>query len=375
MYWDSDRTRPDLLAKILNSIIYKENDDSEYFIYNRQAAKNKTKNISDYDKQRLTQFDRSIIKQNQTDEDKNKQYIIDRQNVEKLLEELFNSVHLIDDMIKPRSLHTRLIKLGQISSRTKLFSYTILVRIRPHIYVLPLRCKPDENGGKSKVSLQERIERLESTFNNISKHHDVNYTDNQKMNNLSNTVNLLKDYLNMNLAAINQNINNTTNRINQLDDYIKTNIETINNQIALLSNHSNIQTDIPSSSTIAITLSTWSSTFQRPEAVQQGTYYYETIDFRVTTSDTISIFSESSLDTYGIIYQDSFDATSPNTNLIAQDDESQGSTQFQLQTNLIPGTNYTLVVTTYEPDVTGTITINASSGFVVLTQSPITYEY
>ncbi|CAF4954337.1 unnamed protein product, partial [Rotaria sp. Silwood1] len=39
LYWTSELTRPDRLAKVLNSILRKERQDSERFIYDRQAAK------------------------------------------------------------------------------------------------------------------------------------------------------------------------------------------------------------------------------------------------------------------------------------------------------------------------------------------------
>jgi hypothetical protein len=49
LYWTPESMRPDRLAKILNSIIRKEDGDSERFIYDRQAAMNEPKvNLTGY---------------------------------------------------------------------------------------------------------------------------------------------------------------------------------------------------------------------------------------------------------------------------------------------------------------------------------------
>ena len=339
LYWTSDVTRPDRLAKIINSIIHKENNDSDSFIYDQQAARNeinvdsthhhalesnllenevsetagsqynidkidfkdqKSNNLNSldnnddrmhmtqHDKQNLDHFDKLIDKntrsstssisrvpngngkleldvfglfsigvngngglksssqdsndtsdfnykenkkimnndslneintdrlklnisateqshshQNQTNteryltsqnntrnidqskintnhfnstklgKDTTKQHILSRRGVEKLLRELFSAVHLEGDIIKPRPIHAHLVKIGRMNMNTKLFSNTVLVRMRSNVHVLPLRCKPDENGGQLKASLTERIEQTENILHNLSSHVSV----------------------------------------------------------------------------------------------------------------------------------------------------------------------------------------------------------
>ncbi|CAF4065660.1 unnamed protein product, partial [Rotaria sp. Silwood1] len=48
---------------------------------------------------------------------------------------------------------------------------------------------------------------------------------------------------------------------------------------------------------------------------------------------------------------------SPSSNLLVQDDESGGNSQFQFAVNLEAGATYILVVTTYSPSVTGAFSI------------------
>lgn len=208
LYWTSEVTRPDYLAKILNSIIRKENNDSDHFIYDQETARRAIKTekakqiyLSQHDQQSLEQFDKLVDKniqfnifsslkkpeldvfglfsrdsESDTDTQVNKtnylnrEYIISRGGVEKLLRELFNSVHLEDDLIKPRPLDVYLIKIAKINTNTKLFSDTVRVRIRPHVHVLPLRCQPNENGDKLKLSLLQRLERMENILYNLSNH-------------------------------------------------------------------------------------------------------------------------------------------------------------------------------------------------------------
>ncbi|CAF1081949.1 unnamed protein product [Adineta steineri] len=87
LYWSTELTRPDHFAKVLNSIIRKDGGDSEYFIYDQQAAKdamkddlvqenihqfksvNKQNNhvhLTHYDKLRLGQIDKQLNSQKQS---------------------------------------------------------------------------------------------------------------------------------------------------------------------------------------------------------------------------------------------------------------------------------------------------------------------
>ena len=68
----------------------------------------------------------------------------------------------------------------------------------------------------------------------------------------------------------------------------------------------------------------------------------------------------SSMDTYGYIYDGSFNPAVPTNNLLALDDNSGGNYQF-LFGNVFPSlANWILVVTTFSPNVTGAFSITAT---------------
>ncbi len=320
LYWTQELTRPDRLAKVLNSIVRKESGSSEYFVYDSQAAKDAMKadltqhdtsevdqsrhdidhfnlskqygdraHLTHHDKQRLQQLDklfdsysrsssssnarsddedvsggfeffglfkigggssgatqtRSESSDNQADvsdkqhenvsdvdilnetttdkhnlnvlgirrnhlntteidkerstntrtnnnnlnemktntnnltvtkidKDTNKQYTFSRNDVDKFLRELSNNVYLAGDIINPRPINARLVNIGKISTNTKLFSNPVLVRMRSNVHALPLRCKPGDNGGKSKLWLTDRVDRMENVLLNLSNHVSMN---------------------------------------------------------------------------------------------------------------------------------------------------------------------------------------------------------
>lgn len=104
---------------------------------------------------------------------------------------------------------------------------------------------------------------------------------------------------------------------------------------------------------------TSSKTYRRPNQNQttEATFYYEHFNFTVPLSQYYDIVCFSLIDTYGSIYQNSFDPVSPYTNLLKYDDDSNGAAQFKLNVHLQAGTKYTLVVTAYTPNVIGAFTI------------------
>ncbi len=66
------------------------------------------------------------------------------------------------------------------------------------------------------------------------------------------------------------------------------------------------------------------------------------------------------MDTYGYIYDSSFDPAFPTINLLALDDNTGGNDQFKFG-NVFPSlANWILVVTTFSPGVTGAFSIFAS---------------
>lgn len=97
-------------------------------------------------------------------------------------------------------------------------------------------------------------------------------------------------------------------------------------------------------------------------------YHYEA--YRVIVSQTGSyIFqSNSSIDTCGYFYSSVFHPDQPSWNLIANDDNSAGDGQFQIQMYLRGDFAYELVVTTSNQDVTGSYSI------IVLGLNPIHIE-
>ncbi len=66
------------------------------------------------------------------------------------------------------------------------------------------------------------------------------------------------------------------------------------------------------------------------------------------------------MDTYGCFYDDSFDPSNPSRNLITCNDDSAGSTQFQINVTLQSGGTYVLAVTTYSAAGTGNFSIRAA---------------
>ena len=72
-----------------------------------------------------------------------------------------------------------------------------------------------------------------------------------------------------------------------------------------------------------------------------------------STSGAYTLKSSSSIDTYGCLYQGSFDPSIPSRNLIACDDDSGGSRQFLITRSLLSGGIYVLVVTTFNAGDTG----------------------
>jgi hypothetical protein len=102
--------------------------------------------------------------------DRENQHTLSRHGVVKVLRALSDNVQLEGDMIKPRPINARLVKIGKLSTNTTLFSNTVLVRMRSNVHSLPLRCKPKEHGGKSKLWLTDRVDRIENVLQNLTNH-------------------------------------------------------------------------------------------------------------------------------------------------------------------------------------------------------------
>ena len=98
-------------------------------------------------------------------------------------------------------------------------------------------------------------------------------------------------------------------------------------------------------------------------------YYYETILMNVSKAGDFTIMSQSSINTYGYLYENSFDPFDTSLNLLMEDDNSGDNEQFKLTAFLQPSTIYVLVVTTFSPHVMGKFSIIASgTSFISLTR-------
>ncbi|CAF3733935.1 unnamed protein product [Adineta steineri] len=89
-------------------------------------------------------------------------------------------------------------------------------------------------------------------------------------------------------------------------------------------------------------------------------YYYEAIQINVATDGFYMITSNSNIDTYGYIYNNSFNPFNPSVNLISEDDDGCSFRRFRLEVNLLVNVAYILVVTTSDADVTGAFSIIVS---------------
>jgi hypothetical protein len=111
-----------------------------------------------------------------------------------------------------------------------------------------------------------------------------------------------------------------------------------------------------------------SQMYRRPNGLAPQ-YYYAAIEVRVATAGYYNITSNSSVDTYGSIYTDSFDPTYPDRNLLAQNDDGGDNRQFMLTVFLQPWNRYVLVATTFNPNVTETFCIRATG------PGPVTFRF
>ncbi len=82
-------------------------------------------------------------------------------------------------------------------------------------------------------------------------------------------------------------------------------------------------------------------------------YYYELYEINVPFNGYYKFTSNSSIDTYGYLYLQSFLPNSPSLNLIISDDDTGGNRQFQFEVYLRSDITYILVLTTYGTSIMG----------------------
>lgn len=89
----------------------------------------------------------------------------------------------------------------------------------------------------------------------------------------------------------------------------------------------------------------------------KGKYHYEIIEVNVQQNGSYRFESNSTIELFGYIYRNDFDPSFPNENLITQSNFSCGKFHFQVGGYLEVNTIYTLVITTFDPNVRGSFTL------------------
>jgi hypothetical protein len=90
-------------------------------------------------------------------------------------------------------------------------------------------------------------------------------------------------------------------------------------------------------------------------------FYYFSYDFSVSQPGLYEFRQDStSIDSFLYLYSSSFDPSFPSLNLIAQDDDSGAGVNSFFSRSLTAGISYTLVATTFAPNITGAFTLSIS---------------
>ncbi|CAF1224496.1 unnamed protein product [Adineta steineri] len=105
-------------------------------------------------------------------------------------------------------------------------------------------------------------------------------------------------------------------------------------------------------------LATNSSTYSR--RCSSSNSYYKAIQVNVRRSGFYTFFSKSNMDTYGSLYKDYFDPSTPRENQLVDDDKRCNQKQFTFTIALETSITYTLVVTTWNSYTTGEFSIFVS---------------
>jgi hypothetical protein len=124
-------------------------------------------------------------------------------------------------------------------------------------------------------------------------------------------------------------------------------------------------------STYSSAWTTESQSYCRTSCAVSHYYYYKAIQVHVSTHSSFSLASKSSVDTYGYLYDSSFDPVFPSSNLLLQDDDGGSNGQFKLTCLLEPDSIYILVATTFNPNETGSFSISTSGPGSVIFSSYI----
>ena len=98
---------------------------------------------------------------------------------------------------------------------------------------------------------------------------------------------------------------------------------------------------------VSSSLTTNSPVFCRTDACANPSYYYQAVSFNVSASGSYTMTTSGGMDTYGLLYDTTFNAADPAQGVIASNDDGSSDGQFVVTEYLQPGMRYTIVVTTY----------------------------
>ena len=94
-------------------------------------------------------------------------------------------------------------------------------------------------------------------------------------------------------------------------------------------------------------------------------YYYQLIAFMTVDSGLYMIQSNSSLDTFGYIFNSTVRQVTNVSDAFMFNDDGAGNSQFRMTLTLQAMLNYTLMVTTYNAGETGPFSVRAFGGSIV----------
>ena len=112
-------------------------------------------------------------------------------------------------------------------------------------------------------------------------------------------------------------------------------------------------------------LSNTSTSYCRVDPCSNGSYYYQALQITVNTAGNYTIRSNSTLDTFGYLYNNTFYQTHTSLNMLQFNDDRGGADQFLLSMYLQTMTTYIIVATTFRASVTGSFTIIVQGSAVV----------
>ena len=144
-------------------------------------------------------------------------------------------------------------------------------------------------------------------------------------------------------------------------------------QPAILSSRAERADPVIFSSTIDGVLNSDSPVFTRPNVFNRLSYY-QAYQFTVSTSGNYTFRTNSSIDTYGVLYNNPMDPSNSSGNMIAFNDDGAGAAQFKITAPLDAGNTYVLVVTTLGEHITGAYQLITSGPSVLALNSftPVT---